>query len=335
MAITHCKMGDGYSKSAMIFGCSTDKMKRTVEGMISKIDQEFYNNLVQAFSMRDYRSLRQQFPGFPSAIEAIDVTLQKSVARGSTFSEKKLWWSGKHWCYGIKTEVAVGPDGRARWVGKSFPGSVHDMKMFRHSLVQHRNRLRKRGADINEQDPDFDENFDQSGQEDMYWMALADKGYQGASVVARIKTPKKKTAQRILDRDDIRSNKQIERARVIVENYFGRLKSLWGQMRTCYKLKQDMYNPFFRFCCALTNWHLTFLPLRAEDGNFEENYILMLREQQKQAQKRRDEQSRSSNARPRQRMFVSSSTASLGGDIEALGSGDAVDVEDSDSADAE
>ena len=61
----------------------------------------------------------------------------------------------------------------------------------------------------------------------------------------------------------------------------------------------------------------------------------MLREQQKQAQKRRAEQSRSSNARLRQRMFVSSSTAILGGDIEALGSGNAVDVEDTDSADAE
>ena len=59
---------------------------------------------------------------------------------------------------------------------------------------------------------------------------------------------------------------------MIVENWFGRHKMLWGVMRNRYRLRESFYYSCFRFCAAFTNWHIHNMPLRSEDGDFEDNY---------------------------------------------------------------
>ncbi len=63
------------------------------------------------------------------------------------------------------------------------------------------------------------------------WSVLLDEGYQG---LAEFITPRKKPANGIQSREDIQFNeKGIER--IIVENFFGRLKNLWSAMSSKYK----------------------------------------------------------------------------------------------------
>lgn len=46
--------------------------------------------------------------------------------------------------YGLKTEVAHAPDGRAMFVGQHEPGSVHDYSMFLKDAPMYKKFLKKR-----------------------------------------------------------------------------------------------------------------------------------------------------------------------------------------------
>ena len=59
--------------------------------------------------------------------------------------------------------------------------------------------------------------------------ALLDKGYKQSHKYSRFLTPKKKTACCDLDLDNKKKNNKIENNRVIVKNFFGRMKTIWGQ----------------------------------------------------------------------------------------------------------
>ncbi|RHZ04764.1 hypothetical protein DYB31_010854, partial [Aphanomyces astaci] len=58
------------------------------------------------------------------------------------------------------------------------------------------------------------------------WAVLADKGYQGIQA-------------------SVRANAKLSSDRVIVENFFGRLKTLWGLVSDKYTWKRDEYNMYF------------------------------------------------------------------------------------------
>ncbi|RHY24711.1 hypothetical protein DYB32_008724 [Aphanomyces invadans] len=63
-----------------------------------------------------------------------------------------------------------------------------------------------------------------------------------------------------------RANAKLASDRVIVENFFGKLKTLWGIVSDKYTWKKDEYNMHFQTCVALTNVHVCFNPLRNVDG---------------------------------------------------------------------
>ena len=50
---------------------------------------------------------------------------------------------GKHKAYNLKTKIAVGPDGRACFVGTYYPGLFHDIEIFCIDLINHQDRLDK------------------------------------------------------------------------------------------------------------------------------------------------------------------------------------------------
>ena len=104
------------------------------------------------------------------------------------------------------------------------------------------------------------------------WAALLDKGYKGLQKYGRFLTPKKKTAHRDLDLDNKKKNNKIENNRVIVKNFFGRMKTIWGATKLTFCFQDNLYAPYFKMCIALTNYHIGILPLRKEDGIIEHNY---------------------------------------------------------------
>ena len=268
MTLTQLKQGRPYAHTARVFGCAADRFRRLVETFVVGCADGFVDYFVTQPSMGDYRTSGAVFDHFPDAIEAIDVTFQRSYARGEDYASKKLRWSGKHKGYGWKSEIAVGPDGKARYLSPPYPGSFHDMKIFKKHVDEHLARLVKDDADARESD---DMSVDDDDDKNM-WAALLDKGYEGSHKYGRFLSPKKKTARRDLDSDDKKKNNRIENDRVIVENFFGRMKTIWGTTEQTFRFRDDLYAPYFKLCVALTNYHIGILPLRKEDGIIESNY---------------------------------------------------------------
>jgi hypothetical protein len=66
-----------------------------------------------------------------------------------------------------------------------------------------------------------------------------------------------------LTHEEICRNAKVSSDRVLVENYFGRL-CIWKIMYTTYKWKRDSYDLYLQFCIALTNFHISLQPLRAD-----------------------------------------------------------------------
>ncbi|KAE9206615.1 hypothetical protein PF002_g19957 [Phytophthora fragariae] len=71
---------------------------------------------------------------------------------------------------------------------------------------------------------------------------------------------------------DVLTDKGVSHDRVIVENYFGRMKTLWGVCFDKWRWDEGAYDLFFRVCLALTNAHVRLRPLRAEEGDDYQRY---------------------------------------------------------------
>ncbi|KAF0710588.1 hypothetical protein AaE_012461 [Aphanomyces astaci] len=99
------------------------------------------------------------------------------------------------------------------------------------------------------------------------WAILADKGYQGLHRNLRAITPTKRPAGGVLTVSEMDVNDKIASDRVIIENFFGRLKTLWSVVGDTFKWKRDNYDIYVQSCVAFTNVHIRFMPLRAEDGH--------------------------------------------------------------------
>ena len=99
------------------------------------------------------------------------------------------------------------------------PGARHDFSIFQESVSVYRDFLLKRPGDEVLNDP-------MEGQSS--WALLADKGYAGADTLLRAITPKKALPNRRLSAGDVVANERLAGARVICENFYGRLKGLFA-----------------------------------------------------------------------------------------------------------
>ena len=97
------------------------------------------------------------------------------------------------------------------------------------------------------------------------WAILADKGYVGLEEEVRIITPHKGSN---LTAEESNYNKKLGADRVLIENFYGRLKLCWGLIRNKFKGSHVNYDTLFEIACGLTNVLLKYSPLRAEDGEY-------------------------------------------------------------------
>ncbi|KAF0702525.1 hypothetical protein AaE_015869 [Aphanomyces astaci] len=209
-----------------------------------------------------------QFKNFPYARYATDVTFQQTNVPSGSYAEKKLFYSGKHHLYGHKVEASVLPNGFAINCTSYYKGSVSDKTIFDENLDFHTANLRKEATDMDLADAD-----DLGPDRELRWAVLVDKGYQGAQRDVRTVLPLKKPMGGILTFEELRRNDRIASDRVIVENFFGRLKTLWGVCSDTYRWNRKTYDVVFQTCMAFTNAHVRFHPLRAEDGDANSQYI--------------------------------------------------------------
>ncbi|RHY71686.1 hypothetical protein DYB30_007549 [Aphanomyces astaci] len=209
-----------------------------------------------------------QFKNFPYARYATDVTFQQTNVPSGSYAEKKLFYSGKHHLYGHKVEASVLPNGFAINCTSYYKDSVSDKTIFDENFDFHAANLCKEATDMDLADAD-----DLGPDRELRWAVLVDKCYQGAQRDVRAVLPLKKPMGGILTFEDLRRNDRITSDRVIVENFFGRLKTLWGVCNDTYRWNRKTYDVVFQTCMAFTNAHVRFHPLRAEDGDANSQYI--------------------------------------------------------------
>ena len=233
---------------------------RAVDVLSPHLLKEYLIHYRNNLTMKKLIKQNLQFKNFPYALYATDVIFQQSNRPSGNLMEGKAYFSGKHKLYGYKTEVSVAPTGYAVDLSEHSKGSISDLTIFRENLEYHRAMLAKH--------PDEGEIQDHGVLSTKYpanWGVLMDKGYQGASEYVRAIIPKKKPHGKLLPVDDENWNATVSSDRIIVENFFGRLTKLWGVISSKYRWSEEGYDDIFRLCVALTNYHISFHPLRDEE----------------------------------------------------------------------
>ncbi len=157
----------------------------------------------------------------------VDASFQPCYCPKAPFEESKIYFSGKHYSYGIKRTFGHALDGRVVFVLPHIPGAVYDMSNFTSNVHIFHSFLDKQEDEHSLNNPDPNEER---------WAMLADKGYTGANAYVQAILPFKK--KNLLQHEE-EHNKKVSREHIICENYYGRLKSLWTIMTTTYRSTVD------------------------------------------------------------------------------------------------
>ena len=154
------------------------------------------------------------------------------------FEETKVWFSGKHSIYCLKKDVVVNATtGTAAFVESAYPGSIHDITNLRKSAT-HLIRITQ-GSTL-----------------------LADKGYRGGE--ADVGTLLVVTEQ---------SPSSLRNKRVLVECYFGRLKSKNATFSRKWVLDDQSFDLFFDLACCFANADTMYNPLDRDEREVHWNII--------------------------------------------------------------
>ena len=120
MTLTQLEQGLTFNMSAKAFGCPGSMMRQLVTNVVTLCREAVYKHFQATKTMLEYCARKIMFDRFPDCIEAIDVTFQHGYQHGTSKPKQRVWYSGKHGAPGFKMEVAVGADGRARYVSDSY-----------------------------------------------------------------------------------------------------------------------------------------------------------------------------------------------------------------------
>ena len=192
----------------------------------------------------------RRFANFPNAVGACDVCFIP-IVRSRDYDEQKKYYSGKHKQHGFKLQAIVNADGICISTYYEQYGSVHDLVVFKNS-----SKLKML---------EVVEGTDSGTSFVTHHPVLFDRGYTGVqktfqeAVVAIRRVKGKELTKR---QEEI--NDKIKEDRIIVENFFGRLKTLWGIVVNPMRMNIDLAMKIAEVCVALTNFHIKFNPLRAE-----------------------------------------------------------------------
>ncbi|RHY23469.1 hypothetical protein DYB32_009185 [Aphanomyces invadans] len=260
--------------------------------------KKYVTNVAEKWTMKHIVLTGNQFTNFPHARYATDVAFQRTNIPVGSYAEKKLYYSGKHSLYGHKVEVSVVPSGFAIDCTAHFKGSVSYKTIFDANLGFHLCHLSKQ-ADESTLD-------DQDDSDATQWAVLADKGYQGIQRDVRAVLPTKKPPRGVLTSDNVRRNDRIASVRVVVENWFGRMKCLRAVCSDIYRWSRKSYDVVFQTCAALTNVHVRFHPLRAEDGDAHAQNVNRLMSMGDKVTKNKSAESRTYRLKRKGRLSMSS-----------------------------
>ena len=143
-----------------------------------------------------------------------------------------------------------------------FAGTTADIDIFYSIKDVHLLMLKK--SEVEADILDFDALPDKNPES---WAYNFDKGYQGVVDSVRGNCPYEKRPGRYLTLEEEAGNREHASDRIIVENYFGCLCSLWNVLSSQFRCGEKMYQIIFSFLLGVTNMHVRWHSLPGADLN--------------------------------------------------------------------
>ena len=259
VTLTFLKHYQTFEKLSVDFRISVATLERCIERTMESIYLPLKRRFLRVFLHDEQLTLGLQPESFPDAVGIIDCTVQECGTPVAPFADKKLFFSGKHWMYCLKTLTLHAPNGLAMLFHSPSPGSRADIDV----LVRSANIIAPILTANNVQ---------------RTYHLIGDAGFQGASNIdgLRVVTPYKHPPRGNLTEDQLEFNRELSRVRVIVENFYGRLKTRFGAARLKYRGDRSNYKMQIEILLALINYDIYRRPLRREEGL---NYLALMNEQ--------------------------------------------------------
>ena len=215
-------------------GFSVSTLERLFNRAIPAASEWFFQKFVTNYAVNGDLPTD---PNVPGVGYIVDATVQRINAPSGTFEEKKQFYSGKHGFYCLKSQVITDMKGVALHVVTNIDGAVHDLEVFKESIQ--------------------DIQFLMDHHPNTPKKILADKGYVSREYAELLTTPHK--GQTItLSRSQLNENQRMGKVRVIIENFFGRMKNRYAIIGSTYRNDRDSYSAIFRLCVALTNFDIIY-----------------------------------------------------------------------------
>ena len=249
------------------FGIKVSTLQKIILRSIMAASKQIKKIYIDALPSDDLPS----WEPFPECTLIVVATVQEIPRPFGTFEEVKVWYSGKHEMYCLKSQVVINRAGLAVHIVSSIPGSIHDITILKDSLS---------GID------EFLTQFPHEGKK-----ILADKGYVCTELSGRLITPFK---GRALTHDQIKFNEKLSKTRIKVENFFGRLKNCFLIILEKYREYRSVYGDIFVLCAGLLNFQIGVLnkPLNKNDHDFFCRHIALVhldsqRRREREAERRK------------------------------------------------
>lgn len=251
MALVFLRTYPTYEVLGFFFSLNKGNAQRGVTDVLATLEAHtVFTCQRPAKERQKLRSVQAVMDAFPDVRLVIDAKEQRVQRPGghddAGNSRQKPFYSGKKKAHTLKTQVAVAPDGSFQSVGKSVPGSVHDLTLLRQSDLMH--RLDKTEA------------------------AMMDKGYDGIQTFDP-KEPDKNGPPRTchlpykarrgqpLTEAQKAFNAHLSRCRIIVEHSLAQMNQ-FQVLAQVYRHDRERHSGLTRVVAGLINRRLAKRPLK-------------------------------------------------------------------------
>jgi len=234
--LNYLRNGASLKSLSVLFGFNCSTLEKILKDVVPKLLPQ-----LRAISLvKSNENSSIPFEHFQNCFSAIDCTfIHHPHPPGLSFDQSKNYYSVKHGAYGYKFLAIVNSSGQLLFVSEMFPAGVHDFAMCTHESVLPRVKEVCKENRI-----------------------LADKGFIGLNNHVRAIIPVKCSRTRNLTIEEKEQNLQIAKSRIVVENFFGRLKVVWTIFGGKCNTHAQHLNERFQLAAHLTNFHIFDKPLR-------------------------------------------------------------------------
>jgi hypothetical protein len=184
MVLCYLKHYETLDKMKDTFYISASYLYTVLTDTINAITPILYKYYVSNIKERIEES-EEDLDLFPEAKFIMDVTFQTIWTPTGTYNEKKLYYSGKHKLYGLKSQCIHDRMGRVVSCIPGEKGALHDLTICRSNIKVLKDVLKVTTDSSNE-------------EEEAYWAVIVDSGYQGLQNIVDVIIPHKKQANKSL-----------------------------------------------------------------------------------------------------------------------------------------